>query len=304
MSEYKSNNYNFSDSYGSEPLLTAAEEVSLIHSIQLGKIASELLAVGEFDSPLDKRKAERNKNFGDKAHERFVRANVRLSMHVARKYNNRGLSYEDLVQEGIFGIMHAIRKFDPSRGYRFSTYAMPWVRQQISRAVINTGSTVRVPEHRINELTKISRMRSSLIATLGREAEDFEVADALDMKLDDMLVIESYATQPISLHTPVGEEGTELGDLLMDESSSAEGEALANDLSERVEATLRGLNEREELVIRYRFGLNEGLNSDIDSFATIATKLGITRERVRQIEKTAIAKLRHPKNTHLMAFLG
>jgi RNA polymerase primary sigma factor len=303
LSEYTSNSYNFSDSYGSEPLLTAAEEVSLIHSIQLGKIAKELLAVGEFDSPLDKRKAERNSNFGDKAHERFVRANVRLSMHVARKYNNRGLAYEDLVQEGIFGIMHAIRKFDPERGFRFSTYAMPWVRQQISRAVINTGSTVRVPEHRINELTKISRMRSSLMAELGRDAEDFEVSDALGMTIDDMLVIESYAAQPISLHTPIGEEGSELGDLLMDESADTEAEAIEKDLSDRVETTLRGLNDREALVIRHRFGLHEGLNSEVDSFATIAGVLGVTRERVRQIERTAIAKLRHPKNTHLRAFL-
>lgn len=304
MSEYKSTSYNFSDSYGSEPLLTAAEEISLTHSIRLGKAAKESLEIGEFESPLDKRKAERNLNFGEKAHERFVRANVRLSMHVARRYNNRGLSYEDLVQEGIFGIMHAISKFDPERGYRFSTYAMPWVRQQISRAVINTGSIVRVPEHRINELTKIHRMRVRLMSELGREAEDFEVADALDIPIDDMLTIESYASQPISLHTPVGEEGSELGDLLRDDTSNTESDAINNDLIEKVEATLHGLNDREALVIRYRFGLTDGLNSETDSFATIANRLGLTRERVRQIEKGAIAKLRHPKNTHLRAFLS
>lgn len=304
MSEYQSSNYDFVESYGTEQLLTAAEEVELMATIRLGNKAKNQLAKNSFKTPLDKRKAERNLRAGEKAHERFVKANIRLSMHVARKYLNRGLSYEDLVQEGMFGIMHAITKYEPERGYRFSTYAMPWVRQQISRAVINTGSPIRVPEHRINELTKISRTRVALLTELGREPEDFEVADALNMPLDEMLTIMTYSSQPISLNTPVGEEDSELGDLLMDESADTEADAVASDLSERLDRALRGLSDREMLVIKYRFGLGEELGAETDSFSAIAGKLGITRERVRQIEKTAISKLRHPKNTHLIHFLG
>lgn len=304
MSEYQSANYDFIESYGTEQLLTAADEVSLMASIKLGQQAKIKLSKDKFKTPLDKRKAERNLRAGEKAHERFVKANIRLSMHVARKYLNRGLSYEDLVQEGMFGIMHAMTKYEPERGYRFSTYAMPWVRQQISRAVINTGSSIRVPEHRINELTKISRTRALLLSELGREPEDFEVAEALEMPLDEMLTILTYSSQPISLHTPVGEEDSELGDLLMDENADTEAEAVANDLSEKLDNALRGLNDRELAIIKFRFGLGEGLLNDPDSFSAIAIKLGITRERVRQIEKTAISKLRHPKNTHLRHFLS
>jgi RNA polymerase primary sigma factor len=304
MSEYQSANYDFIESYGTEQLLTAADEVSLMATIKLGQQAKIKLAKDKFKTPLDKRKAERNVRAGEKAHERFVKANIRLSMHVARKYLNRGLSYEDLVQEGMFGIMHAMTKYEPERGYRFSTYAMPWVRQQISRAVINTGSSIRVPEHRINELTKISRTRALLLSELGREPEDFEVAEALEMPLDEMLTILTYSSQPISLHTPVGEEDSELGDLLMDENADTEAEAVANDLSEKLDNALRGLNDRELAIIKFRFGLGEGLLNEADSFSAIAAKLGITRERVRQIEKTAISKLRHPKNTHLRHFLS
>lgn len=304
MSDYQSANYDFIESYGTEQLLTAVEEVQLMAAIHLGQKAKAQLSKNSFKNPLDKRKAERNLRTGEKAHERFVKANIRLSMHVARKYLNRGLSYEDLVQEGMFGIMHAITKYEPERGYRFSTYAMPWVRQQISRAVINTGSSIRVPEHRINELTKISRTRASLLGELGREPEDFEVAEALDMPLDEMLTIMTYASQPISLNTPVGEEDSELGDLLMDASVDTTAEAVASDLSIRLERALQGLSDRELIVVKYRFGLGERLGSEADSFSAIAAKLGITRERVRQIEKTAISKLRHPKNTHLRHFLS
>ncbi len=302
MSEF--NSYDFTESYGSEQLLTAEEEVALIADMKAGTSASEFLA-GDTSGvdPLEIRRAERAVRVGSRAQERFIKANIRLAMHVARRYLNRGLSYEDLVQEGIFGVMHAIGKFEPERGWRFSTYAMPWVRQYISRAVINTGNAIRIPEHRVNEMTKLSRLRNELLVKLGRDATEEELAYAAEITTDELRQLESYSSQPISIHTPVGEEDSELGDLLQDDSALPEEEAINADLAERLDAAFRGLNDKELAVLKYRFGLNGFVDKDTESLAGIASKLGVTRERVRQIEKTAIAKLRHPKNSHLRLFL-
>jgi RNA polymerase primary sigma factor len=303
LTEY--NNYDFADSYGSEQLLSAAEEVSLISDIRAGETARLAIAEGTIalDS-LELRRAERSARIGEKARERFVKANVRLAMHVARRYLNRGLSYEDLVQEGIFGVIHAIGKFEPERGWRFSTYAMPWVRQYISRAVINTGSAIRVPEHKVNEMNKLSRVRGQLLIDLGRDATDEEVAYAAEITTDELAQLDSYFSQPISIHTPVGEDDSELGDLLTDDRVGPEAEAVQADLTARLEEAFRSLNEKEVEVLRHRFNLGGVTYSDSESLAKISLGMGITRERVRQIEKTAIAKLRHPKNSHLALFLS
>lgn len=303
MTEY--NSYDFADSYGSEQLLSAEDESNLIRDIKSGEAAKATLADQSITTePLEMRRLERAVRVGEKARERFVKANVRLAMHVARRYLNRGLSYEDLVQEGIFGVIHAIGKFEPERGWRFSTYAMPWVRQYISRAVINTGTAIRIPEHRVNDMTKLSRMRNELLIKLGRDATDEELAYAAEITTDELRQLESYSSQPISIHTPVGEDDSELGDLLADESAGPEAEAVHADLVERMDGALRGLNDKEVEVIRYRYGVQGATGKDADSLAGIALKLGITRERVRQIEKTAMSKLRHPKNAHLRLFLS
>lgn len=302
MTEY--NNYDFADSYGAEQLLSAAEEVSLISDIRAGEAAKTSIAEGgdQFDS-LELRRTERTARLGDKAKERFIKANVRLAMHVARRYLNRGLSYEDLVQEGVFGVIHAIGKFEPERGWRFSTYAMPWVRQYISRAVVNTGSAIRVPEHKVNEMNKLSRVRNQLLVELGRDATNEEVAYAAEITTDELAQLDSYFSQPISIHTPVGEDDSELGDLLTDDGAGPEAEAMQSDLSDRIEEAFRSLNEREVEVLRYRFNMGDAAYKNSESLGKIATGMGITRERVRQIEKTAIAKLRHPKHSHLIMFL-
>jgi RNA polymerase primary sigma factor len=284
--------------------LSAEEEQALIDSIRAGEAAAEVLeSDGPSYSELDRQELQKCARNGKKAQERFIKANVRLSMHVARRYMGRGLPFGDLVQEGIFGISHAIRKFEPSRGNRFSTYATPWIRQYISRAVINTGATIRVPEHRVNEMHKVNKTRSELLEKLGREATLSEVAEATNKSLDTLDALMKYGQQPISLHAPVGEETDELGDILVDQQfDGPEQEYEQTQLSEQLRDVLEGLTEREQLLMSLKYGMGE--SGKPLSLAAAAEEMSISRERARQIERTALAKLRHPKNQHLHQFLS
>lgn len=296
--------YDFIDSYGNEPLLSAEEELSLIERIRAGEAAQEAL-----DAPTSKLSESERKEHqfcarrGKKAQERFIKANIRLSMHVARRYMGRGLPFGDLVQEGIFGITHAIRKFEPARGNRFSTYATPWIRQYISRAVINTGSTIRVPEHRVNEIHKVIKTRNALLEQLGREATLDEISGATGKPVSTLESLLQYGQQPISLQAPVGEETDELGDILVDQQfDGPEKEYEQVHLSQQLRSVLEGLTEREQLLMGLKYGLSE--QGEPLSLAAAAEQMNISRERARQIERTALAKLRHPKNQHLHAFLS
>lgn len=293
--------YDFLDSYGNEPLLSAEDEQKLISSIREGEKAED--ALNNQKNLKNKKELEFIQRRGKRAKERFIRANIRLSMHVARNYTGRGLPFGDLVQEGIFGISHAIRKFEPERGYRFSTYATPWIRQYISRAVINTGATIRVPEHRINEMHKVNKIKNGLFETLGREPSLEELAEATGKSLEILAALDGYSQQPVSLHVTVGEDSNELGDILVnDQQQSPEDAYEESYLADQIRKVFKGLTEREAELMTLRHGL--GVVGVSCSLAAAAEEMGISRERARQLERTALSKLRHPKNQHLHQFLG
>lgn len=298
--------YDFIQSYGNEPLLNAAEEVKLMTQIREGEVASQTLEDAQAIESLsgeDLNKLRWQAKRGKRAQERFIKANIRLSMHVARKYTGRGLPFGDLVQEGVFGIAHAIKKFEPSRGNRFSTYATPWIRQYISRAVINTGSTIRVPEHRVNEIYKVNRVRQGLLDELGREPTEQEVSEASGKPLSTVEALARYSQQPISLHAPVGDDIDELGDILVDDSVVLPDESYEEAyLSEQIRRVFDGLTEREAQLMSLKYGLGE--TGAPQSLAAAAETMDISRERARQLERTALAKLRHPKNQHLHQFIA
>lgn len=278
--------------------------MTLIETIRAGDTANEVLEASEENlSDNEHRDLTQCVRKGKKAQERFIKANIRLSMHIARRYMGRGLPFGDLVQEGIFGISHAIRKFEPTRGNRFSTYATPWIRQYISRAVINTGSSIRIPEHRVNEMHKVVKTRNELLEKLGREATLEEISEATGKTVETLDALMRYGQQPISLHAPVGEETDELGDILVDQQfDGPEKEYEQTHLSEQLRSVLEGLTEREQLLMGLKYGLSDtGISL---SLAAAAEQLGISRERARQIERTALSKLRHPKNQHLHQFLS
>lgn len=250
----------------------------------------------------EERKLEFASRKGKRAEGRFIRANIRLSMHVAKRYSGRGLPFGDLVQEGIFGISHAIRKFEPERGNRFSTYATPWIRQYISRAVINTGATIRVPEHRVNEMHKVNRVKNELFDSLGREPSAEELAEATGKSVQVLSDLDGYSLQPVSIHLPVGEESSELGDLIVDSAGESPDDAYEKvSLAEQITKIFGGLTDREREFIITRFGLN-GLGEALSVSAT-AERMNVSRERARQLERSALSKMRHPKNQHLQQFL-
>lgn len=293
--------YDFLESYGNEPLLSPEDEQRLIAAIRAGDEAEEQLK--KTVSETKRKELQFVSRKGQRAKERFIKANVRLSMHVARNYTGRGLPFSDLVQEGVFGITHAIRKFEPERGYRFSTYATPWIRQYISRAVINTGATIRVPEHRINEMHKVNKIRTGLFDSLGREPSLEELAEATGKSLETLAALESYSQQPISLHVTVGEDANELGDILMNEDDQSPEDAFEEAyLAEQIRKVFQGLTEREAELMTLRHGL--GAIGVSRTLAAAAEEMGISRERARQLERTALSKLRHPKNQHLHQYIN
>lgn len=232
-----------------------------------------------------------------------MRANTRLALYTARKYANRGLEANDLVQEGILGIIHALSKYDPDMGYRFSTYAIPWIRQYMGRAIANQSRLIRIPEHRLTEISKVAAARQSLAIELGDEPTDAQVADHLGITEEKVNELSLYAADPISLHLPAGEDGeSELGDLIADENAaSPDEEIMATDLVSQIRIALSHLNEKETAVMTLRFGLGDSSASTLEQ---ASQQLGISRERARQIESRAIAKLRHPGHAHLREYLS
>jgi RNA polymerase primary sigma factor len=288
---------------GRVPLLTAEEEVELAQRIERGRLAREELAKGNV-SPARRRDLQRLIEDGWNAREHLITANSRLVISVAKKYMGRGVPFLDLIQEGNIGLIRAAKKFDYRRGHKFSTYATWWIRQAVTRAIADQGRTIRVPVHMGDQINKLLRVQHQLTQRLGRDPTVEELAGALEVtpqKVENMIQV---ARRPLSLETPTDdEEDSVLGDFIQDEDVPAPDEtATYNLLREHLESVLNSLPPREVRILQLRYGLLDGQAYTLEE---VGRKMGVTRERVRQIEAQALSRLRHPAiRRKLREYLG
>jgi RNA polymerase primary sigma factor len=285
------------------PLLTAEEEVELAQRIERGRMAREELAKGNV-SPRRRMELRRLIEDGWAAREHLITANSRLVISVAKKYMGRGVPFLDLIQEGNIGLIRATKKFDYRRGHKFSTYATWWIRQAVTRAIADQGRTIRVPVHMGDQINKLLRVQHQLTQRLGREPSVEELADALEVppkKVENMIQV---ARRPLSLETPTDdEEDSVLGDFIEDdEAAPPDDTATYNLLREHLSEVLNGLPPREVRILQLRYGLLDGQAYTLEE---VGRKMGVTRERVRQIEAQALSRLRHPSiRRKLRDYLG
>lgn len=277
---------------GRVPLLTAEEEVELAQRIEQGRLAREELARGNV-GPRRRYELQKFIEDGWAAREHLITANSRLVISVAKKYMGRGVPFLDLIQEGNIGLIRAAKKFDYRRGHKFSTYATWWIRQAVTRAIADQGRTIRVPVHMGDQINKLLRVQHQLTQKLGREPTVDELAEALEVtpqKVENMIQV---ARRPLSLETPTDdEEDSVLGDFIQDEEIPApDDSATYNLLREHLETILEGLPPREVRILQLRYGLLDGQAYTLEE---VGRKMGVTRERVRQIEAQALSRLRHP----------
>jgi RNA polymerase sigma factor (sigma-70 family) len=281
------------DGIGRFPLLAKEDEVRLAQAIERGRLAAAELAREGSLSPARERELRRTRRAGERASEQFINANLRLVVSIAKKYQSSEMPILDLIQEGNLGLMHAVQKFDWRRGFKFSTYATWWIRQAIGRGIDNTSRTVRLPVHAGDQVRRVLRARAQLEGQTGRVPAAVELAAHLQMSEADIATLLRYVVEPVSLATPVGSEGdTELADVVADAGAPTPFELVADRmLGAEVERLLGSLGERERQILRLRYGLDRGEPRTLEE---VGAELNLTRERIRQIERNALAKLRRP----------
>jgi RNA polymerase primary sigma factor len=289
---------------GRYPLLTAQQEVELAMQMEAGRRAHDRLEVEEGLTVEDISMLRHEIDIGELAHRQLVQSNLRLVVALARRYVGRGMALLDLIQDGNVGLMRAVERFDYRRGFKFSTYATWWVRQAISRAIADQGRTIRMPIHVLDSVNKLTRSQRELTQQMGRAPTMEELADDLDLEVSRVSELQRIAMDTVSLETPVGEDddGT-LGDLVEDMDSERPADAATfTSLQDQLARALEGLNERERQVLIMRFGLADGRMRTLEE---VGAHFKVTRERIRQLETKALAKLRHPdKSMRLEGFLN
>ena len=285
---------------GKVALLNAAQEVDLAKRIEAGLFAGEQLTTnGEKIKKRDLGDYEWITNDGGRAKNHLLEANLRLVVSLAKRYTGRGMLFLDLIQEGNLGLIRAVEKFDYTKGYKFSTYATWWIKQAITRAMADQARTIRIPVHMVEVINKLARVQRQMLQDLGREPTPEELAKELDMTPEKVVEVQKYGREPISLHTPLGEDGdSEFGDLIEDSEAIVPADAVNFTLlQEQLHDVLDTLSEREAGVVSMRFGLTDGQPKTLDEIGKV---YGVTRERIRQIESKTMSKLRHPSRSQVL----
>ncbi|MGO3146947.1 MAG: RNA polymerase sigma factor [Leucobacter sp.] len=281
---------------GKVALLNAAEEVELAMRIEAGLFAEEKLGTEKGIAKKLERELKWVARDGQRAKSHLLGANLRLVVSLAKRYTGRGMQFLDLIQEGNLGLIRAVEKFDYTKGFKFSTYATWWIRQAITRAMADQARTIRIPVHMVEVINKLARVQRQMLQDLGREPTPEELSRELDMTTEKVIEVQKYGREPISLHTPLGEDGdSEFGDLIEDTEAVVPADAVGfTMLQQQLEQLLDSLSDREAGVIKMRFGLGDGMPKTLDQ---IGDTFGVTRERIRQIESKTMAKLRHPSRS-------
>ena len=284
---------------GKVSLLNAQQEVDLAMRIEAGLYAEHKLAENP-DMNKDLKKAMRwVVHDGKRAKNHLLEANLRLVVSLAKRYTGRGMLFLDLIQEGNLGLIRAVEKFDYSKGFKFSTYATWWIRQAITRAMADQARTIRIPVHMVEVINKLARVQRQMLQDLGREPTPEELGKELDMTPEKVIEVQKYGREPISLHTPLGEDGdSEFGDLIEDSEAVVPADAVSFTLlQEQLHSVLDTLSEREAGVVAMRFGMTDGQPKTLDEIGKV---YGVTRERIRQIESKTMSKLRHPSRSQVL----
>ncbi len=285
---------------GKVSLLNAEQEVDLARRIEAGLFAEYKLK-NEADALTAKERRELHfiAQDGQNAKNHLLEANLRLVVSLAKRYTGRGMQFLDLIQEGNLGLIRAVEKFDYTKGYKFSTYATWWIRQAITRAMADQARTIRIPVHMVEVINKLARVQRQMVQDLGRDPTPEELAKELDMTAEKVVEVQKYGREPISLHTPLGEDGdSEFGDLIEDSEAVVPADAVSFTLlQEQLHRVLDTLSEREAGVVAMRFGLGDGQPKTLDEIGKV---YGVTRERIRQIESKTMSKLRHPSRSQVL----